>query len=349
MKSTAWDRLSERQQLKLARDVVARRRKAWMAANPNLLAISAAPHRTRGRGITFRLERGVVIRFYVRDKPPSRDAHDFERRVGKAGEIPATIAALYRQGRQKARVAVPTDVYHEAGCLHAGAQRFVFYGQTPDPSLWVKGSASCLLKVADFGDSQFLLGCNHVFCGSDASPTLQAVPGTIVQMGDDRINLGQPACVGNFPSGPDGYALDAALVDVSDQISALPTLLRSGRIKTLALTGQYPLTGTQLTILSPNGEKTATYDHPVDNITLPAQGYKNGSYDLKFRSLLSYTAPCQDGDSGSAVIDVAGTLFGMHFYGPSADQAVNGMSYAFHISDLVGGKNYHLHNDLTLA
>ena len=328
---------------------MARRRKEWLSAYPNVLAISAAPHRTRGRGMTFRLERGVVIRFYVRDKAPSPDAHDLKGREGRAGEIRRASQRFIIRVVRRREWRFPPMCTMKLDAFMPERNGLFFMGQTPDPSLWVKGSACCLLKVADFGDSQLLLGCNHVFCGSDASPTLQAVPGTTVQMGDDRVNLGPPACAGNFPSGPNGYALDAALVDVSDQINALPTVLRSGRVKTLALTGQYPPTGSQLTILSPNGEKTATYDNPVDDITLPAQRYKNGSYDLKFRSLLSYMAPCQDGDSGSAVIDAAGTLFGMHFYGPSADQAVNGMSYAFHISDLVSGDNYHLKHDLTLV
>ena len=95
-KVVKWESLTAQERLKLAKEVVARRRKRWLRIYKDVFAVSAAPHRTRGRGLTFRLHPEVVIRFYVSDKPPQPNAHaHVARRPRLPGHVPQTVGAFF--------------------------------------------------------------------------------------------------------------------------------------------------------------------------------------------------------------------------------------------------------------
>ena len=85
-----------------------------------------------------------------------------------------------------------------------------FYGQPPGATQWVSGSACCSLTVKEFEGNTYLLGCHHVFCGSDLSPTLQEIPGTVVEFGPNRVSLAQAAYKGDFPAAHGG-PMDAGI------------------------------------------------------------------------------------------------------------------------------------------
>jgi hypothetical protein len=105
----------------LARKIAARRRPQWLRAYRNVFAVSAAPHRTKGWGLNFRLRPEIVIRFYVRDKIHRKSVHHPVPKQRKGvREIPKFIKASIMSKGKKVQVAIPTDVYLEAGTFHSG-------------------------------------------------------------------------------------------------------------------------------------------------------------------------------------------------------------------------------------
>jgi hypothetical protein len=353
MKSRAelrWETLPASRQMSLASKITARRRSRWLRAYNNVFAVSAAPHRTKGWGLTFRLQPEVVIRFYVRDKIHRKSAHHAapKQRSG-VREIPKFINASIMSDGKKVRVAIPTDVYLEAGTFHAGAVLPPFYGQPPKNAHRARGSACCLVVVADYPLQTFLLGCHHVFLGSALSPTYQAMPGTIVEYGEALTPLGVAAYSGNYPKGPDGYAMDAAFLNVTNYLSALSPYFSNGRITRAAGLGEYPAPGKTLIVLSPNGDKSGPFDNAESNFPLQSESVTGQIITFTFQELISYYAPCQEGDSGSAVVDAQGVLYGMHIYGPNAQNAQNGLSYAIPIARILSASTVGTDSNWTLA
>jgi hypothetical protein len=310
---STWDRLSPKRQLEIALAVARRRGKRLQQAYPNVVSVGAG-YRTRRQQDLPTDE--VCLRFLVHRKWRS------SKRRGDA--IPRFVRT--RVGiRGKTRVLdIPTDVtefrFGEpqlALPLTAGITAR-HEGKARD-----HGSACCMVCNVASPAERYLLSCYHLF-----SPVMNELPGAI-----DCIDADGGAVIGPLleiadPDGP-RVALDAALASVTlpdvdrfsiwdrapvtratdamlDALDAGASLFVSGRRLAPAV-GDLPAAAR-------HGPLPARFQSRFPN-AIPFDYRRSSGRIFRFADTLQYIAAVRPGDSGAAVMDGLGTLYGMHFYG----------------------------------
>ena len=324
-----WKRLSQKRQLQVALQVAFRRAKEWKRRFANVCNIGAG-FRTSGTETVN--QREVVLRFIVGAK----------RKRIKKGKIPATIRVVWCLGRRRRTLAIPTDVFeHDIGTLHSP-----FIGTVPDGRRFF-GSACCILEDRDNpGHSKYLLSCHHVLTGSclnDADP-LQPIPETRITRSD--LPVGPCVLAGTLRPDRGKFAMDAAFLSLE-----LPTSMPSlagfwGQVKPsrLARFSEAPDDGQTCGIFSFRGMIPARFVAVFPNMEVEVkQGHK-----ITFEYVIETIAETKEGDSGAALMDDNGVVYGLHFFGGVSPQFNALYSLAIPIWTIVGKSNY-FHRNLALV
>jgi hypothetical protein len=308
-----WSQLGREARFAVALDVARRQGRRLMRAFPNVVSVGAG---FRSRSESRNVVDEVCLRFLVRGKWKSRRA--------RAGRIPPYIRAGAMLGRRKIVVSIPTDVSEfRGGAPHAALDLSGGITSRKRGRQIDYGASCCLVRNADSPGERYLLSCYHVF-----APGLDEPPGDIdcvASPGDRRIGpmleVADPYARSN--------ALDAALVLVEDgQVDALPTwgrrpishatdfdlqsLHENARLFVHARRVA-PESGGLPAATRP-GPLAATFQSLFPNPT-PFDYRQTAGRTVLFADTLQYVADVRPGDSGSALMDEEGKLFGMHFYG----------------------------------
>lgn len=321
-----WSALSRQEQLRLALAVARRRGAALARAYPNVLGVGAG-YRAR-RDAADPIDE-VCLRFLVRRK--------WSGARGGAGAIPRRIRTTVTIDGRRRTLAIPTDVSaFDGGQPHATAPLAVdltagittrSQGQPVD-----FGSVCCLVRNAAVAGERYLLSCYHVF-----SPTLTATPfeADCVATASGRVlaTLMEPA----DPLHP-RHAIDAALALVDDpQVDRIAVwgrrpVARATAHDLLALRPDTPLTLAALRT-APDSTAGAAVVRPgplravfqsLFPQPLPFDYRATAGRIFRFPNTVQYLAEVRPGDSGCALLDERGTLYGMHFYG----QGRSGFAFA---------------------
>jgi hypothetical protein len=307
----AWSRLDRTTQFRIAVDVATRRGAALARQHASVLSVGAG---LRSCDRSRFPSDEVCLRFLVGRKWKTR----------RAGGVPARIVAVARLGGRRVRLDIPTDVSEfGGGSPHAfvdlsGGIASRNAGRPVD-----HGAACCMVHNPAMPGERYLLSCYHVF-----SPSLSDAPSSALDcVGPLGSPLGQVLEVAN-PDAPSG-GLDAALVLLDDPtLDSLPTWGQVPRRRATDVDiGRLAEAGP----LSICARRVAPAIDPGDAVTrsgpLPAafQSYFPHPLPFDYRATagrflsiagtLQYVSPVLPGDSGSAVLDGAGVLFGMHFFG----------------------------------
>lgn len=318
-----WAAMDLGSQFRAALAVARRRGPGWVRRIDNVVSVGAG---FRLRGAQDELVREVCLCFGVRRKwVDTRD---------RAQKIPAHVAAMVAmaaQGGRRVRVLIPTDVAE----FKQGAPQAALnlteglntrrHGQPQDLA-----AACCLVEDAGLPGQRFLLTCYHAFvpdlqrpipAGMDATDAAGAVIGLLAQAAS--------------AAGP--RAVDAALVSVDvDGVDAVSVWgLRITRranafdIEDLPNRGALWVLGRRVAPASDAGP-AETRSEPVRAqfrqviVVRTAFDYAStAGRSFVFGEVIEYQAATRPGDSGAALVDSTGLLYGMHFYG------FGGNGYAF--------------------
>jgi hypothetical protein len=315
-----WAALDLGSQFRAALAVARRRGPAWMRQFDNVVSVGAG---FRLRGAQDELVREVCLCFGVK-----RKWADTRRRQQK---IPEHVTAMVEQGGRRVRVLIPTDVAefkrgapHAVRSLTAGITTR-HNGQPQDLA-----AACCLVEDASLPGQRFLLTCYHAFvpdlqrpmpAGMDAADAAGAAIGLLAEAAS--------------ASGP--RAVDAALVSVDavglDAVSVwgLAITQRANAFDIEDLPNRGPLWVLGRRVAPASGAGPAeTRSEPVraqfrQTIVVRTEFDYAGTAGrtFAFAEVIEYLAATRPGDSGAALVDSNGLLYGMHFYG------FGGNGYAF--------------------
>jgi hypothetical protein len=221
------------------------------------------------------------------------------------------------------RVLIPTDVSEfYGGAPHANLDLTEGIVSRRTNTLIDYGSSCCLVQNATGGE-RYLLTCYHVF-----SPSLSDSPGDI-----DCVASGGGTPIGPMLEVADPQSTTAAL-------DAALALMEDASVGVVSTWGRYPsacATEFDIQSLHPGAELfvhgrrvapafggqpevtrlaplPATFQSVFPN-PIPFDYRRTAGKVLYFADTLQYVAGVRPGDSGAAVLDGEGTLFGMHFYG----------------------------------
>jgi Trypsin-like peptidase domain len=302
-----WARLSTAERLKIA-IAVARRR------GPELM------HRYRGVlsvGAGFRLQNHqpvadhVCLRFLVKRK---------RRRPGKQN-IPSAIKTFILRRGKRTSVLIPTDVSELTdGRPHTNFTEGIVSQSSGE--LVEYGAACCVVKDQASPNDKYLLTCYHV-----ASPNMQVPSGPTYCLNcatNARIGTFQPAVNSPTPGDP----LDAALFAIGSNV---PPVSVWGHVVTgkatdddlmnLNTTTPLWILGRRQVALSAGDAGIAPRTSPASasfHTVWPSRSYPYpdaGGASFTYADTIEYAASTYPGDSGAALIDGDGTLYGMHFFG----------------------------------
>lgn len=310
-----WEALNRSTRFKLALAVARRRGPAFVRAFDNVVSVGAG-YRLRGTGENLQDE--ICLCFFVRRKWTDVRA--------RAQKIPAFVAAYPTLRGKRVRVLVPTDVSE----LRGGTPQSVLNltsGVTSQAAGAPMdfGSVCCRVRNVAIPRERYLLACYHVFSSSLKRPPQRGV----ACVADDQTPLG-PVSEAADPTG--ASAIDAALVgldDASIQDISLWGLAPNRRATDFDI-GELPDRG-QLFVLGrrvappANGLPAQVRSEPLPaffRAVLPGPtefDYRTTARrTFFFADTIQYRSAVRPGDSGSAVVDVTGMLYGMHFFGQGA-------------------------------
>lgn len=306
-----WSDLSTVERFQIALEVARRRGHALVKAIDNVVSVGAG---FRLRGSENDLVDEVCLCFLVRRKWA-------DRRM-RAQKIPEFVAAYTNVHGKRIRVLIPTDVSEfKGGEPHSALNLTSGITSRSGGSPMDLGSACCLVRNAAFPSERYLLSCYHVF-----SKTLDRPP----QSGIDCIAGG--ALIGSAidaASAIGSAALDAALVRVDDpSITEMSVwgLAPSQRatdfdIAQLAGRGQLFVLGRQVAP-AVGGLPEEVRSDPIPAflralIPVPTEyDYRaTAGRTFVFSDTIEYKAAVRPGDSGAALVDTQGMVYGMHFFG----------------------------------
>jgi Trypsin-like peptidase domain len=306
-----WERASLLTQFGWALGVARRRGRELRTRYPSVIAVGAGRRFRAGKTIVGE----VCLRFLVRRK--RKTPHRFD--------VPQKLVAYVRVGGKRRRIAIPTDVSEFVNGrphveLAAGIE--TREGGTP----LELGAACCLVTDGLVPPTRYLLTCYHVF-----SPAMQAV-------GDDLacVDCATKNPIGSMAAsttvGAPGDPVDAALVAVGGGFTKLTLwghvipskatdydlhLLVNGT--SLELYARINVPRSVGTVPPRTGPLTAIFQGVIPSLEC---NYPDAGRDFTFQDVIEYTADAYPGDSGAALADTAGKLYGMHFY------ATNDFAYA---------------------
>ncbi|MFN9212358.1 MAG: trypsin-like peptidase domain-containing protein [Betaproteobacteria bacterium] len=308
-----WSALSRAEQWQLALAVAQRRGAELTRRYPNVVGVGAG---YRSRREEAHPVDEICLRFMVRRK--------WTRAAAGRGTIPPHIRTTVNHGGRRRVVSIPTDVSVFAG----GAPQATLdltagittrrHGQPLD-----FGAACCLVRNAAHPGERYLLSCYHVF-----STRLDAAP-----FDADCVDTatGRPLATRMEPADPQHpqRAVDAALALVDDP--AVDGIAAWGRRPVarattrdlLALRLDTPLVLTALrTAPRSSAGPAVVRPGPLRAVfqslfpqPLPFDYRATAGRVFQFSNTVQYLADVRPGDSGSALLDDRGTLYGMHFWG----------------------------------
>jgi hypothetical protein len=320
-----WQKLPRNRQFLIALRLASARQALWKRRFANVQNIGAG-FRTRGKDAIEYEE--VVLRFVVTAK----------RGRIRQGKIPKTIRVLWKFGRQRRALDVPTDVFvHHRGKLHDG-----FIGTVSDGRSF-RGSACCVCQDADQpNEPTYLLSCHHVLTGSilDANNPPRPIPGTKITR--NGALAGPCTLAGDLAPGPGAYAMDAAFLrlDLPTSATAIAGYWDQVRPQRMAKLDEIPDPQATLGIFSYRGMIPARYVGMFPNMDVEIRP----GIHVRFEYVTECEANTKEGDSGAALMDDKGVVFGVHFYGGRSDKFVNGYSLAIPTWTIVGSSHYFSRN-----
>jgi hypothetical protein len=255
----------------------------------------------------------VCIRFIVRSKV------DKALLGGDRGPrpIPDSIPARATVRGRRVTVRIPTDIQADSpGRLHAlmDATDGVRVVDSLNPANRCIGSFCCVVRNKKAAAERYLLTCRHVLCVALA-PTGGLVPTDDGQVSHRVSNaaIADHYDEADLGDGSTTYGCDAALGVMTTPDLPVIWATVPGRVAK-------PLdVPSGLKVYVPRKQPTS----PVRAGPLAATGYEL-QFDrpiqvqpglwVRFEAVVTYFAATEPGDSGSALIDDTGALFGMHFY-----------------------------------
>lgn len=308
-----WAQLDEDERFRIALDVARRRGRDLSRLSANIIGVGAG---YRLRGAEPERVSEVCIRFLVRQK--------WQDRRARASRIPDHIVAYPLIGDRRVRVRIPTDVSDlSAGSPHAALDLTGGLVSRHKGTPQSYGSACCAVSSASNPAHKYLLSCHHVFSPT-MSATLPRQVDCIVSDSGQRIG---PLVVAASTLGP--LAMDAALVRIEDE-----------DIDTLSMWGRWPVsraTDFDLSVLHQRGPLFVLCRQQVPAVDGQPPELRTQALEVRFvgvtfhpivfdyRSIagkrfsfgytIQYVGALRPGDSGAALIDSGGMLYGMHFFG----------------------------------
>ena len=338
-----WKQLGADAQFDLVCEIIETRSDELKRAYAGVLGIAAGHSRYRRAGATHKtVWREPAVTFLVRRKWRSGSAK-------AAGTIPGRLLAYASVDGRRTLCAVPTDV-EDARDYRLSAQASSGIIVTPPPSMSdldeSKGAITCVLRTSPTSPTQYVLGCRHVLgLAESLPPEYPRDAGVFRESGNEPIEplvASVSDIYGLLHAGTeDNFDVALARLRLPADDPAVRTLVeRLGSSdgqryvdghKAIKELGTY-------TILTPRGEKTATYVRGWAPSEQPLVTY--GSFGslrqgvLIIESHLTGTATAP-GDSGSPIVTKdRSRLVGMHFAG------VNRTSYMIPAYELVNRGNY---------
>jgi hypothetical protein len=308
-----WSKLERTKQFQIALGLARRKGASLKAESPNVISVGAGFRSRTGAALPTD---EVCLRILVRRKWKSA-------RAGR-GSIPRYVRTRVRIGRKTVAVSIPTDVSEfRGGAPHVGINLTAGITSRRSGKPLDYGSACCMVRNATSQGERYLLTCYHVF-----SPSLRDTPGGLDCVSSSGGRLIGPMLEIADPEST-GTALDAALALVED--SALDSASTWGRVPVSRATDNdisllpqepdlfvygrrvAPAVGNLPEVTRPGPLPAAFQSLFSDSIPFDYQ--QTAGRTLYFADTIEYVADVRPGDSGAAVMNSAGKLFGMHFYG----------------------------------
>jgi Trypsin-like peptidase domain len=301
-----WGQLTLTERMKIALAVARRRGSGFIRQFPGVVAVGAGFRLQNGKTV----DNDVCLRFLVAKK------HAHRRRSSIKREI---IVYVNRRGQRRA-VRIPTDISpFSGGRPHRDLRRGIVTQINTD--LHSYGAACCLVRDARNTAIRYLLTCYHVI-----SPQMSVPVETVncLDSGSKRtVAVFAPFVNGASP----GVPVDAALVALAPGVAPLSVWGR--RVVAKASDADLPRlsTATPLWVLGRqtvpridegNPGWTRAGPIPASFQTVFATHrfeYPEADDIFTFADTIEYRADVRAGDSGAALLDDTGKLYGMHFYG----------------------------------
>ena len=307
-----WFELGRAQQFGIALEV-ARRRGRKLCVQAKAVSVGAG---FRSQGSQSAIVDEVCIRFLV-----ARKWADQRNRPRKVKDF---VLAYPIIGGRRVRVRIPTDVSEfRGGRPHSNLNLTGGITSTVDGEPLDLGCACCVVRNASEQTERYLLSCYHVFAHRLIRPQDEGLGCT---GSDDGTRLGDLFDTAKFTG---SLALDAALVRLSD--GSVDSVSSWGVIATSRATdfdvGQLPARG-PLFVMGRNVAPAidglpevarqdaiavqfqSVYPHPTSFDYSLTDGRT-----FEFSDTIEYQGAVRPGDSGAALLDSHGMLYGMHFYG----------------------------------
>lgn len=309
--SSRWSDLSTVEQFQIALGVARRRGRVLTRTFDNVVSVGAG---FRLRGDANDLVDEVCLCFLVRRKWADRRT--------RTQKIPQFVVAYANVRGKRLRVSIPTDVSEFKGGAPQSALNLTSgVMSTIGGNPMDLGSVCCLVRNAALPNERYLLSCYHVF-----SRTLDRPPQAGIDCSAGGVAIGSTI---DAASAIGTSALDAALVRVDDPATteiSVWGLAPSRRatdfdIEQMVGRGQLFVLGRQVAPAAGGLPEEARSD-PVPAvfrqiIPVPTEyDYRaTAGRTFTFSETIEYKAAVRPGDSGAALVDTQGMVYGMHFFG----------------------------------
>lgn len=297
--SNAWNLLGHRQKIRLAREVIHRRRSELLKL-PNVVTVGWGRLVRGGQ-----LKDEICIRVCVSKK--------WSTKARRPGKIPDELVTFAEVRGQRRRVCVPSDVATiDEGEPHApaGASRC----RARDPSdTEVSGLGTCRVHRKWAPQQGFLLGCDHVLALSlkKQLPAASQIPGIRIQLGKNYV--GQLVELGGrFDAAICKVSIDA-LVDPTVRVGASEESFSGFLANVEDLPFEY-----RIPVRTKAGNYTVVEARWVTSLEeYEFGGYfgNNGKRIIPLAIESETEIPLWGGTSGAPLIDDNNRLLGMHFWG----------------------------------
>jgi Trypsin-like peptidase domain len=315
-----WAALDGSSQFRAALAVARRRGPGWVRQFDNVVTVGAG---FRLRGAQDELVREVCLCFGVK-----RKWHDTRQRMQK---IPAHVAAMVERDGRRVRVLIPTDVAEfKRGAPQAASSLTGGITTRRDGQPQDLAAACCVVEDAGLSGQRFLLTCYHAFVPDLRRP----IPAGMDATDEAGAAIGLLA---EAASASGLRAVDAALVSVDaawlDTVSvwglAITQRADAFDIEDLPNRGALWVLGRRVAPASGAGpaqtrsEPVRAQFRQVIVVRTEFDYASTAGRSFVFGEVIEYQAATRPGDSGAALVDSQGLLYGMHFYG------FGGNGYAF--------------------
>jgi len=302
IRPVAWQAIPVSERMKIALAIARRRGPDLRRRYPNVLSVGAG-FRSRSR---VAIADEVCLRYWVSRK----------LKRWRPGLIPGEITAYVARRGRRSLVRIPTDVTEfrggrphrdlTAGIVSKSGGKLIEYG-----------SACCLVTRARTPRELYLLTCYHVMSPDMSVPTREV---SCIDCSDNS-QLGVLATLAN--TNTPGDPVDAELISIQPGLAPLAVWGRTAASKASDADLSTLTTATSVLLVRQHippsagggtprqGPIPATFQSilPTNDFEYPGVG------TYTFQDTIEYTADVHGGDSGSALIDCNGKLYGMHFYG----------------------------------